>query len=161
MDSKLTKKTFSKKSLPHVCFCGEPVREFTINKEGARKGEKMESCGTALWNSETREKFGGCSYVKFQGDIYLLCETCNHPMKSYKNIISSAICVNELCVERKDDTKNESMVQQAHSKFPSCQCGDEFAISVRGKNISMFCKRKQCKDTHGVGICGADAIVYF
>ena len=146
-----------------LCYCGQLVKVGEVKKEGPNHGKTFYTCACKLYNTETKESFGGCVYFQFKGDTVPHCSGCALPMRMFKNIISTAQCMNNNC---KLKVPNITEEERGHVirviGTDQCTCGEEAKIFKRGDGCSVTCGRKgQDKCAFRVGLDLKTEKIYF
>jgi len=147
------------------CFCGTKAKQFVVKKEGAHQGKQMFTCANAIYNARDKKNYGGCVYMAFEGDVVAYCAECDRVMRLYKNILSTAECMNEEC-SKGPEMRNTPVWKALDSFVPVklCECTKPFGVAAHSttrvnKNglkedltsVSLYCKTKpvSCGAAHG------------
>jgi len=163
-DISKNKKTLKEKfSSNPLCFCGQSVKVGTVKKEGANQGKTFYTCGCKIYNPDTKEQFGGCEFFSFKGDQMPTCTACQLPMRMFKNILSSAKCINPSCkLKLPDITDKERAIVVRLVGGEDCTCGNPIKLFKRGDGCSAVCgSPTQTKCSFRVGMDLKKEIVYF
>lgn len=156
-------KNNSKKVTKHLptsslCYCGQQVKVGEVKKAGPNCGKTFYTCNSKLYNPETKESFGGCIFFQFKGDTIPYCPSCNLPMRLYKNILSSAKCMNQSCKLKLPNTTEEERATVARIIGGDlCTCGEHIKIFKRpdGCSVSATCGQKgdqKCSFRYGLDL---------